>query len=187
MANPISKKNRLVTAARGLIHASGYARTTLAEIAEAADVPLGNVYYYFRTKDALAQAVISEMVEEFMQHVVDLDRLTDPRARIDGYLSMLVLQSEEFASRGCALGGLCSELNKADSVLASQVNALMRSQIDWLTRQFSQMGKPEEAPELATQLMALLQGASLLAQVAADAHLYTRQIALVKSWLDDVA
>ena len=187
MTKSPSKKTRLIVAARELIHASGYAKTTLADIAEAAEVPLGNIYYYFKTKDALAQAVINEMVQEFMQHVVDLDRLADPRARIDGYLSMLVLQSDGFAANGCALGGLCNELNKVDSVLASQVNALMRTQIDWLARQFSQLGKSEEAPELATQLMALLQGASLLAQVSTDAHLYTRQIAHVKLWLDDIA
>lgn len=187
MVKSESKKNRLIAAARELIHAGGYARTTLADIANAADVPLGNVYYYFKTKDTLAQAVIGELVHEFMQLMVDLNRLSDPRARIDGYLSMLILQSESFAANGCALGGLCNELNKADSVLASQANGLMRSQIEWLTQQFSQMGKPEDAPELAMQLMALLQGASLLAQVSADAHLYTRQIALVKLWLDDIA
>jgi len=187
MAKPDSKKARLIAAARELIHASGYAKTTLAEIAQVAEVPLGNVYYYFKTKDALAQAVIGELAEEFLQHMLDLDRLVDPRTRIDGYLSMLILQSERFAAHGCALGGLCSELNKADSVLASQANALMRSQIDWLARQFSQMGKSEEAPELATQLMAQLQGASLLAQVSSDPHLYTRQVAHLKLWLDEIA
>jgi len=182
-----SKKTRLIAAARKLMHANGYAKTTLAEIAGVADVPLGNVYYYFKTKDTLAQAVIHEMRQEFTQLIVDLDRLADPRARIDGYLSMRVLESESIADHGCALGGICSELNKEDTALASQANALMHLQIDWLARQFAQMGKPEEAPELATQLMATLQGASLLSQVSSDASLYTRQIAHIKVWLDDIA
>ena len=39
-----------MSAARELVHRQGVARTTLADIAQAADVPVGNVYYYFRQK-----------------------------------------------------------------------------------------------------------------------------------------
>ena len=33
-------------------------RTTLGDIARAADVPVGNVYYYFKTKDQLVEAAL---------------------------------------------------------------------------------------------------------------------------------
>ncbi len=52
------KRAELVAAATGLLHEQGFHRTTLADVAERASVPLGNVYYYFRTKEALAEAVI---------------------------------------------------------------------------------------------------------------------------------
>jgi len=39
------KRERLVTAAQELVYRQGVARTTLADIASAADVPVGNVYY----------------------------------------------------------------------------------------------------------------------------------------------
>src|SRR5436190_1322862 len=51
------KRERLVTAAQELVYRQGVARTTLAHIAEAADVPVGNVYYYFKTKDDIVGAV----------------------------------------------------------------------------------------------------------------------------------
>jgi AcrR family transcriptional regulator len=35
----------------------GVERTTIADIAPAADVPLGNVYYYFKMKDDIVDAV----------------------------------------------------------------------------------------------------------------------------------
>ena len=38
--------------------------TTLADIAQAADVPLGNVYYYFKSKDELIRAVVADYIEE---------------------------------------------------------------------------------------------------------------------------
>lgn len=178
-----TKRERLTAAARRLIHATGYAQTTLADIAKDAEVPLGNVYYYFKTKDALALAVIEAQMQEFAQLTQELDRLADPWARMDGFLSMLVIESESIASHGCPVGGLCTELNKHGSQLAKQANGLVRSQLDWLTRQFQHMGHSEDAAELALQLLAQLQGATVLAHVFRDANLYTRQIASAKSWL----
>jgi TetR/AcrR family transcriptional repressor of nem operon len=49
-------RERLVASARTLLYEQGVERTTIAEIAEAADVPPGNVYYHFKTKDRLIEA-----------------------------------------------------------------------------------------------------------------------------------
>lgn len=181
-----TKRERLTHAARRLIHESGYTQTTLADIAEASEVPLGNVYYYFKTKDALGQAVIEAQFREFEQLVQELDRLGDPRARIDGFLSMLVLDCDTIAAHGCPVGSLCTELNKSDSPLAESVNALMQTQLDWLEHQFALLGH-DDASELATQTLAQVQGAIVLAQVRRDPSLITRQVAMIKSWLDHIA
>ena len=53
------KRAELVLLRRSLLHQQGFHRTTLAHVASRAEVPLGNVYYYFKTKDALAEAVIA--------------------------------------------------------------------------------------------------------------------------------
>jgi TetR/AcrR family transcriptional repressor of nem operon len=187
MTKTNSKRARLTAAARQLIHAAGFAQTTLADIAKAAEVPLGNVYYYFKTKDALAQAVIEEQAQEFHQLTRELDRLSDPRSRMDGYLSMLVLESDAIAAHGCPIGGLCAELNKGEGELAKLANGLLQSQLGWMTQQFQQMGKAEEAAELALQLLTQLQGAMMLSQVFKDANLFTRQIANTKSWLYELS
>jgi len=52
------KRGRLIVAACDLFYRQGIAGTTLAHIAEAAEVPLGNVYYYFKTKDDIVAAVV---------------------------------------------------------------------------------------------------------------------------------
>src|SRR5215467_6057636 len=52
------ERTRLVETAMKLAHKRGFRETSLADIAEAADVPAGNVYYYFKTKDEPGEAVI---------------------------------------------------------------------------------------------------------------------------------
>jgi len=52
------KRDRLIEAAKAKFYQQGVACTTLADIAQQAQVPLGNVYYHFRTKEALVEAVV---------------------------------------------------------------------------------------------------------------------------------
>lgn len=51
MPHASDKRVLLLEAAKTLIHKQGYNLTTPADIAKAANVPLGNVYYYFKTKE----------------------------------------------------------------------------------------------------------------------------------------
>ena len=53
--------------------------------------------------------------------------------------------------------------------------------------QFQQMGKREDATELALHLLAQLQGATLLTHAFSDPNLFTRQIADAKSWLQELS
>jgi hypothetical protein len=54
----IDKRSRLVSAAVGLAYQNGFGATSLADIAREAEVPLGNVYYYFKTKDDIGEAIV---------------------------------------------------------------------------------------------------------------------------------
>src|SRR5258706_13900916 len=54
----IDKRSRLVSAAVGLAYRNGFVATSLADIAREAEVPLGNVYYYFKTKDEIGEAIV---------------------------------------------------------------------------------------------------------------------------------
>jgi TetR/AcrR family transcriptional repressor of nem operon len=75
------KRDRLVAGARETIHRQGVEATTLADIAEASDVPLGNVYYYFKTKDELVAAAIDSYVQESRERLSWLERWIDSLAR----------------------------------------------------------------------------------------------------------
>ena len=106
------KRERLVAAARDALHRQGVENTTLADIAAAADVPVGNVYYYFKTKDDLVEAAIDSQMRDIEELLRSLDQLRTPQARLKGLITRLGGEAELVARYGCPLGSLCSELDK---------------------------------------------------------------------------
>ena len=77
MPRKTDKRVRLIEAAKVLIHQKGFNQTTLADIAQEADVPLGNVYYYFKTKEAIGDAVIDRRALEWKDKLAQLYALLD--------------------------------------------------------------------------------------------------------------
>src|SRR5881394_889924 len=104
------KRERLIASAGELLHRQGVQGTTLAEIAAAADVPPGNVYYYFKTRDDLVSAVIESRAEEIRKLLRSLERRSSPGARLKGLINSWADVAELVAAHGCPLGSLSSEL-----------------------------------------------------------------------------
>ncbi|MFD0574551.1 TetR/AcrR family transcriptional regulator [Kitasatospora gansuensis] len=73
------KRERLAAAAAQVLHEKGVEQTTLADIARAADVPVGNVYYYFKTKNELVEAAIDAHLQGLRAAIEVLDALPTPR------------------------------------------------------------------------------------------------------------
>ena len=94
-----------------MLHEQGVERTTLADIANAADVPVGNVYYYFKTKDQLVEAAIDAHAQE-LQATDALDRFPDTAGPAEDPVRGWVDQRDLAARYGCPFGTLASELDK---------------------------------------------------------------------------
>ena len=78
------KRQRLTAAAAVLAHRKGFANTTLADIAEMAEVPLGGVYYYFKSKDELAQAISDSRLSDINALLVRLAKEGRKVVRLKG-------------------------------------------------------------------------------------------------------
>jgi len=177
------KRDRLIAAARETIYRQGIEKTTLADIATAAGVPLGNVYYYFKTKQDIVEAVVGSHLVEARQMLAALDDAYDsPRDRLKALFGALTQQADQIARYGCPHGTLCLELDKrADAPdLAAR---LMREPVDWAQRQFAALGCPD-ADALAIEVIARYQGAALLSSTFRDPALMTREATRVATWLD---
>ena len=178
------KRERLIEAAKAQFYQHGLSRTTLADIAERAQVPLGNVYYHFRTKDALVEAVIQAHLQELQSLFAQWELLSDPRQRLIALLKAEREDGPTLARYGCPHGSLCQELDKEESPLATAAAQLFQAYLDWAERQFRLLGKNEqEARDLAFDLIASLQGSLLLSASFRAPDLLERQLQRLEAWL----
>jgi AcrR family transcriptional regulator len=178
------KRDRLVAAAVTLLHQRGVERTTLANIAEAADVPPGNVYYYFKTKDDVIGAVIDAHVQQARAMLAAIDRRhRAPKARLKALVKEFAQQSETIALYGCPFGSLCSELDKRADRADFAVADLMRLPIGWAEEQFKLLGR-RDARDLAINLLATYEGSALLANTLSDPAILTRSVRQLEQWID---
>jgi AcrR family transcriptional regulator len=180
------KRERLVASAADLLHRQGVQGTTLAEIAEAADVPPGNVYYYFKTRDELVHAVIESQVEAVRALLTQLDARATPAARLKGVSASWTRNGPAIVEHGCPLGGLSYELNKQNGALGDDAARPLRVLLEWVERQFRELGQ-RNARALAVTFLSAIQGAALLANTFGDEQLLKQEIRRIERWVDSLA
>jgi TetR/AcrR family transcriptional repressor of nem operon len=178
------KRERLIAAATRLLHEQGIERTTLADIAGAADVPAGNVYYYFKTKDEVIAAVIEAHVQQVKTTLAAIDaHHRSPQSRLKALVREFTAQSEIVAQHGCPLGSLCSELGKRVKQPGFAAAELMRLPIEWAEEQFRSLDR-RDAHDLATDLMAAYEGSALLANTLGDPSILSSAARRLNRWID---
>jgi len=168
-----------------LSYQQGFRKTTLADIAEKAGVPLGNVYYYFKTKDEIAHAIIDERLSQFYALRAKLESMASPKDRLLAFAQMTMNNRQQLAKGGCEMGTLCSELQKEPGELAIEAGRLLSEPLGWLTAQFRALGKAP-AEGLALHLLSALQGVSVLANALHDPAVVAAETAYLKAWIEEL-
>jgi AcrR family transcriptional regulator len=179
----IDKRARLVDTAAKLVHAQGFGRTTLADIARDSGVPLGAVYYYFKTKDEIGEAIVDKLVGTYDGLRKAREAEPNPAARLEGFIQSVIENRAALAQSGCPVGTLCAELHKDEGALAQHAARIFAELLAWLETQFRLLGKAEESPDLAVHLLSALQGASLLAHTFHDPSYVSRESDRLKAWV----
>ncbi len=182
MPNVSHKRERLLDAARSLIHEQGFKPTTLANIARESNVPLGNVYYYFKTKEEIASAVIKQRKAETQAFLTRCEQRPDPRDRLIAFLDMPLSFRSSIAEYGCPVGSLCQELNKELSPLSREADSILKLQLAWAQSQLRLLGL-EDAEDLTLHFISALQGMSLLANALGDPTIVDKEVARLKRWI----
>ena len=184
------KRERLISAADALIHRQGFYRTTLAHIAEEARVPLGNVYYYFKTKEDICKAVVTERKQALSNTLKSCCRRNEPKDALMNLVKVMIGHSRELAAAGCPLGGLCQELDEQCEELMDCADSCMKYLVDWSTEQFRLMGLGQDEEgrerELGFEYVSRIQGIILLGNILNDSRQLKRQLKAVAAWIEEL-
>jgi len=185
-AGRAGKRERLLAAAGDLVHRRGAQRTTLGEVADAADVPRGNIYYYFKTRNDMVRAVVDDQAAQFAVMLTALGEHPGPAARLKALARSWDEQRDLVARHGCPVGTLSSELSKHEDGLEQYAAKPMSLIVTWAEAQFRDLGSPD-AHDCAVTLIAGVQGAALLANALSDPHVITGQVDRLERWIDSLA
>jgi TetR/AcrR family transcriptional regulator, transcriptional repressor for nem operon len=160
---------RIVEAAAALIHEHGVAGTTLEDVKVAAEVSGSQLYHYFPDKDELLQAVISYQADTIVsrnRHALSSDD------GVEAWRNMVITAAKRTKARGgCQLGSFGGQLAETDP----EARALIAAGFDQWAAAISEglrslhadgkLAPGIDPDDLATTLLATLQGGLLLAQV----------------------
>lgn len=168
-----SRRANLIEAAATLFHQRGYAEVSLYDIAAAAGMKQGNVYYYFKTKQDLATAVL-ERWRDIFQGLVERTRATrDPRRKIIQFLDQAAEIAGIYARWGCPIAGLSSELLAVLSPRdARAMPRVYEAHIAFLSAAFAAMGyDAARSRSESYALLSALQGTIHVSHVMNDVEI----------------
>src|SRR5260370_10380544 len=182
----IDKRSRLVSAGVGLAEENGFGAKSLGDIAREAKIPLGNVYYYFKTKDEIGEAIVELRVALLSEQRQRWNEARSPKDRLCACVQDVFENKDFLAQRGCAVGTFCSELHKAGGSVATRATEIFAQHLAWIERQFRALGKGKDSNGLAVHLLSALQGVSILAHSFHDSDLVATETKRLKSWIQSL-
>jgi AcrR family transcriptional regulator len=169
----LQTRQRIVAAAAELILQQGVAGTTVDDVRAETGVSSSQIYHYFADKEALVRAVVDyraktlvdEIHEPMLGAIEGIDGLRAWRDKIVSF------QEDAGCQGGCPLGSLGSELAEIDHVAREDVaagcsrwEAAIRACLQGM-RDRGQLVPAADPGQLATAMLAALQGGLLLAQI----------------------
>jgi TetR/AcrR family transcriptional repressor of nem operon len=178
---------QIVRAAAAVLYARGSEGMTLALVAEQARLPLGNLYYYFKTKDELTSAVVDARLTELGALFSSAERggQASPLRCIRRFLSAFEAGAEAIVAQGCPYGSLMQEMARRDDALSRKAAGLFEVQLAWLSRQFRALGEGARAYDRAAELICAVQGACLLGLALHDPAVFRRRLRELSRRLTD--
>jgi AcrR family transcriptional regulator len=166
---------RIIAAAADLMYIQGVGSTTLDDVLAASGASKSQLYHHFDGKDALVRAVVDHVGEHIIERERDaLGHVSTIRGLRRWRDALVHNNALRHGAYGCALGSLASEVADHDDLARKTLSQLFS---EWqglladVLRRIQHDGAlpPDVSVEqLATGLMAALQGGYMLAQTEHD-------------------
>lgn len=181
------KKLRLIESAKKLFYEQGVNNTTLASIAYLADVPLGNVYYYFKSKESIVLSVIEYQRNEIKKHLNEINNVQNAKKRLKIFIYREIKNNKNVIQYGDKVGSLCQELCKRNDKISKSIANIMKEIINWCKKQFENLNKKEKSTRYAIILISNIQGLNLLNFTFKNKEFSDIYANYLINWIDEIS
>jgi TetR/AcrR family transcriptional repressor of nem operon len=123
------KKDHLLDAGLKVMSTKGYNGTSIQDIVNAANVPKGSFYTYFKSKEDFAIEALEKVTEERMiqnRHLLS-DRSIPPQERLKQFFVANIGGCEENLNGGCFIGNMCQEMSESSEAIRLKVRQMLRN------------------------------------------------------------
>lgn len=164
------RRQAIVAAAARLFWHRGFSSTSIADIAQEADVPPGNMFYYYRSKADLALAVADVFVEETRALIAEAEAATaDPRQRVRFLLVRLGQSNRSRVDKGCPISSAVREFRQAAPEASERAAQSFELIVSFIGRELQKTGpRPSIAMARARSVVVEWQGGIALAHAFGD-------------------
>jgi TetR/AcrR family transcriptional repressor of nem operon len=184
-------RQKLLAAAEELMSAQGYNATSVDQVCEAAGLTKGSFFHYFDGKEHLGKLVVERYYASWqrLSQSAPFRRKKDPLARVFGSVDFFVAMSRAPTWKGCLLGTFVQELAQSHPQIRSVCAACLADLADGL-RQDLEAARAKHTPRarwnarsLAEHLIAVAQGATILAKASQDRSVFAESLGHFKDYL----
>ena len=181
------KRERLIEAAKRLFYSRGFAGTSLADVAEEAEIAVGNVYYYFKTKEQLAESVVDSYHEAIQGWNLAASAGATPQECLKLWLRGYYEMSVEGEDWNCPFGRLLVDMRQHSERLGEMTATLYHSMMNWAEAEFLKLDPDAQvARGRAQTLVARAQGLGLLAVVLQNRQELLVHFRDIEAWIEQL-
>lgn len=185
-------RTNLLDAAMFLMLEKGFTATSVDEICRAAAVTKGSFFYYFASKEALGEAVLVHFQQKMATMLAHgpYHTLQDPLQRLYAYCDYIAFMlTQPDVPQSCLLGNLSQELAPTNEAIRTVCQAGFAG---WTTTVQAELEaarqhyRPQiefDSQSLAAHLIAVFEGALILAKAQQDIAVVRTHLAHFKHYL----
>lgn len=170
MSQRSNKKSQLINAAFELFQEHPYQSATLAMLADKAQIPLGNIYYYFKSKELLLDAVIDFFIAKMRSRLVECQKQISSKARLKFFLQYYLSDAAAICQWGDPLFLLSRSLPELQH---QKIEELLDLTQKWVIQQFTH---EPAAPLKGLAFLQRLYGIVSIAAVQKDPLIYQKNM-----------
>lgn len=160
------KKDFLLEAGLQVMALRGYNGTSIKDIVEAAHVPKGSFYTYFKSKEDFALAALEKVTSQRLHRSQALlcDKTLPPLVRLARFFQDSPGNCDNDFKGGCFIGNMCQEMSESNEVIRLKVRQILRNSTKAIediieeARLNGSMKSPLPAPVLAEFLFNAWEG-----------------------------